>query len=595
MIGKRGDQEVDENPSSNIETAAADRAPSSNEDTKPETELPAEDAQRGVQDAEAVTLTWSKGTLITVFILYGQKLTKDASYSMFLLYFVNGMQSNILYNLIPFVTSDFELHSLLTVIYIVANAISGAVYIPLAKVLDLWGRAEGFLFMLILAELGLILMAACNGLSMFCAAYTFYSVGFGGMTYCIDVITADASKLKNRALAYAFTSSPYIITAFAGPKAADEFYTNLSWRWGFGTFAIILPFVATPLFVIFKINLHKAGKRGIIPPRTSQRTLVEGIVHYADEFDIVGVFLFAAGMVIFLLPFSLADSAPKGWATGYIIAMIVLGFILLVVFGVYESLWARKPFLNAALIANRTVFAACLLNVTYMISYYCWNSYYTSFLQVVNDLSIETAGYVASTFDVVSGLLLLGVGFVIRKTGYFKWLLYIAVPLYTFGQGLMIYFRKPNTNIGYLVMCQIFISIGGCIFISVEQLAILAASDHQHVAAVLALLYVVGTIGASIGNTISATIWTNTFETALVRYLPESALPDLVTIYSDLETQLSYPWDSPTRIGIQKAYGYAQERMLATGTAFMIFGFIAMFLIKNINVKKIQQTKGTVF
>ncbi|RMZ75032.1 hypothetical protein DV737_g5487, partial [Chaetothyriales sp. CBS 132003] len=548
-------------------TSQTDTVMSPSED-KPEIELPSEDAQRGVQHAEAVTLTWSKKTLTAVFIL------------MFLLYFVNGMQSSILYNLLPFVTSDFEAHSLLTVIYIVANAISAATYIPLAKILDLWGRAEGFLFMLILAELGLILMAACNGLSMFCAAYTFYSVGFGGMTYCIDVITADASKLKNRALAYAFTSSPYIITAFAGPKASDDYYYHISWQWGFGTFAIILPFVAMPLFVIFKINLHKAGKRGILPDRTSGP---------------IGVFLFAAGMTIFLLPFSIADSAPSGWDTGYIIAMIVLGFVLLVTFGLYESLLATKPFLNATLLANRTVAGACLLNVTYQISYYCWNSYFTSFLQVVNNLTIATAGYVSCTFDVVSGILLLGVGFLIRRTGYFKWLLYIAVPLYTFGQGLMIYFRQPETNIGYLVMCQIFISVGGSIFISIEQLAVLAASDHQHVAAILALLYVVGTIGGSIGNTISAAIWTNTFESALERYLPESALPDLEDIYNDLETQLSYPWDSPTRRGIQKAYGYAQQRMLAAGTAFMIFAFISMLLIKNINVKNLRQTKGTVF
>lgn len=32
--------------------------------------LPTEDAQRGVQQVEAVTLTWTKPYLITVFILY---------------------------------------------------------------------------------------------------------------------------------------------------------------------------------------------------------------------------------------------------------------------------------------------------------------------------------------------------------------------------------------------------------------------------------------------------------------------------------------------------------------------------------------------
>lgn len=81
------------------------------------------------------------------------------------------MQSSILYNLIPYVTSDFSSHSLLNVIYIVASAISAAVYIPLAKVLDVWGRAEGFLLMTIFATLGLVLMAVCHNLPTFCAAY----------------------------------------------------------------------------------------------------------------------------------------------------------------------------------------------------------------------------------------------------------------------------------------------------------------------------------------------------------------------------------------------------------------------------------------
>jgi len=60
---------------------------------------------------------------------------------------------------------------LLNVIYIVADAMTAAVYIPLAKVLDVSGRAEGFLIMTVFATLGLVLMATCSGLAHFCAAY----------------------------------------------------------------------------------------------------------------------------------------------------------------------------------------------------------------------------------------------------------------------------------------------------------------------------------------------------------------------------------------------------------------------------------------
>lgn len=205
---------------------------------------------------------------------------------MWMLYLTNAFQSSITGNLTPYVTSEFEQHSLLTVINIVSNSMAAAVYIPMAKLLDLWGRAEGFCVMVSFATLGLILMAVCQDLYTYCAAQVFYTVGFGGMIYCIDVITADISSLKNRGLAFAFTSSPYIITAFAGPKSAEGFYNNVkNWRWGFGAFAIIVPVVASPLFLILQMNLKKARREGVLPREKSGRTLLQSIVFYIREFD----------------------------------------------------------------------------------------------------------------------------------------------------------------------------------------------------------------------------------------------------------------------------------------------------------------------
>lgn len=275
--------------------------------------------------------------------------------------------------------------------------------------------------------------------------------------------------------------------------------------------------------------------------------------------------------------------------------MIVVGFAVLCFFVVYEWKIAPKPMINYRILSDRTVIGVCLLDVTYQISYYCWDYYFTSFLMVVNDLTVAEAGYVGDTFDVVSGVLLLGVGYMIRRTGRFKWLLYIAVPLYIFAQGLMIYFRRPNQNVGYLVMCQIFISIGGSVFILIEQVAILAAVDHQHVATALALLNVVGTVGDGAGSTICGAIWQNTFARALYMYLPADALDNFDNIYEDIYTQLDYPVGNATRIGIQEAYGYAQTRMLAAGTGVIGLALIWMLFIRNIDVSKVKQTKGMLF
>ncbi|KAF1840249.1 MFS general substrate transporter [Cucurbitaria berberidis CBS 394.84] len=548
-----------------------------------ESMMPDHSAQKGIRNVEAVTLSWTKTSLACAFVC------------MWFLYLTNGFQSNITSNLTPYVTSDFQEHSLITVISVVSNSMAAAAYIPVAKLLDLWGRAEGFACMVCLATLGMILMATCNGIAQFCAAQVFYSIGFGAMIYCVDVITADSSSLKHRGLAFAFTSSPNIIVAFAGSKAAEAINNNISWRWGFGALAIILPFVASPLFVILKLNLRKAKHEGVLHREPSGRTMMQSIIFYFREFDVPGAFLLAAGLVIFLLPFTLATSAPSGWSTGYIIAMLVVGFFLLISFGLHERFTAQKPFLPYELLTSRSVLGACLLCFTYQISYYAWNSYFTSFLQVVTDLTIAEAGYVNSTFDVLSGVLLLTVGFIISKTGYFRWLLFIAVPLYILGQGLMIYFRHPNTSIGYIVMCQIFISVGGAIIILCEQIAVMAAADHQHIAPVLALLSISGLLGGAVGNTISGAIWTNSFPQALQRLLPEDAMESYDDIYGSLETQLSYAKGTATRIAIEQAYGIAQKRMLIAGTVIIGLALVWIFMIKNFNVARMHQTKGLLF
>jgi hypothetical protein len=274
--------------------------------------------------------------------------------------------------------------------------------------------------------------------------------------------------------------------------------------------------------------------------------------------------------------------------------MIVIGFVLLVTFGLYETFIAPVPFLNYKFLTNRTILGACLLDMTYQISYYCYAIYLESFLMVVYDVDLVTAGYVANTFSACAFVFLFTAGWLIRWTGHFKWILWISVAMYIFGLGLMIHFRQPGGYIGYIVMCEIFFSAAGSIFILCCQLAVLAVVDHQHVASVLSLLFVMGGIGDAIGSAICGAIWTSTFHSQLEKNLPQSALPDIEIIYSSYVEQLIYPMGTPTRDAIIASYSYAQPRMLAAGVAFMALGFVWVAMIKNINVKQMGQTKGNV-
>jgi hypothetical protein len=52
------------------------------------------------------------------------------------------------------------------------------------------------------------------------------------------------------------------------------------------------------------------------------------------------------------------------------------------------------------------------------------------------------------------------------------------------------------------------------------------------------------------------------------------------------------PVGSPTRDAIAEAYRYGQEKMLIAATAFMILSFVWVGMMRNLNVKKMTQTKG---
>ena len=132
---------------------------------------------------------------------------------------------------------------------------------------------------------GLIMQAACNNVETYCAAQVFYWVGNNGILYVLDVFVADTSSLKNRALMFAFTTSPYIVTAWVGGPAATSFLAGPGWRWAFGTFSIVVPVVATPLILLFEYNFNKAKRAGLVPVRPKHRTALESLKYYAIEFD----------------------------------------------------------------------------------------------------------------------------------------------------------------------------------------------------------------------------------------------------------------------------------------------------------------------
>lgn len=561
------------------EVGAIRESPSSTDNEEPINP----DAQAGVQKIEALTSVWTTRSIIAAYGI------------IWFVYFVDMLLQGVGGSLNLWVTSAFAQHSLTPTVMIFSSIIGAVFKLTIAKILDVFGRPHGYLLSVFFAIIGLIMMAACNNVEAYAAAQVFYTVGNNALLYTISVFIADSSSLRNRGLVNAFVGTPNFITVWVSGPMSEAYLKGPGWRWCFGTFAILLPAVTIPLFGIFAYNHQKAKKQNLLPKIKSGRTVLESLLYYCREFDAVGLLLLSGGMALFLLPFNIYSLQAQGWRAPLIICLLVFGFALIVAFVIWERFFAPVTFIPFSLLRDRTLLGACVIGFVLFLSYYCWNAYFTSFLLVVNGLSVTHASYVAQTYTIGSCLLCIFTGWLIRHTGRYKPVcLYFGVPMSIFGVGLMIHFRQPGIDIGYIVMCQIFISFAGGVVMIAGGVAAVATASHQHIAVVIAIQAMFSEVGGAIGLSIAAAIWQGVFPKKLAEYLPAEDLPRLFDIYATVEAQLSYPEGTPAREAVQHAYGDAQKMILIASTAVWAIGLVATLVWKDINVKEIKQVKGNV-
>ncbi|GLI78137.1 siderochrome iron transporter 2 [Penicillium ochrochloron] len=536
----------------------------------------------GQQKAEAAALVWSRPAVAGIYAW------------IWVGFFMLAFHSAISSSLMNWVYGSFQSAPQISTSYILASIIGGVLKLPLAKTLQLWGRAEALLFSTAIYIVGMIILAACNGPNAFAAGYVLYWIGYYCMYLILDIFVADTTGLRSRAFAFAFASTPFICTAFTGSLAAQSIYNTSGWRWGYGMFCIIQPVVFCPLALLFKFYERKAIKMGVWQPRNSGRTKMQSIIHYFHEFDVIGAFLLMAAWVIFLLPFSLAQYGRSQYKSATFIAMVVIGFCMLFVFAAWEKWFARHHFIRYELLKRPTILGACVCSAVSFFSFYLWDQYFYNFVLITYNLDISMAGYMIQIYNVGSCFWSPILGLIIWWTRRFKYIvLFFGVPLMLLGSGLMIYFRGGEHGIGYIVMCQIFIAFAGGTIVIGEDMAVMAGGGREGTPMMLALIGLFSSIGGAIGYAVSAAIYNNVFVDALTSHLPDDLKANATTIYFDgINVQDTYAVGSPLRDACIYAWGYAQRMNCIASTCILVLLIPAVAVWKNYDVGK-KQNKGT--
>ena len=531
-------------------------------------------------------------------------------YRIWVLFFLLALHSSISSIAQQRAYAGFSAAPAISTANMLASIVGGVLKLPVGKVLNLWGRAEGLCVSLFVYIIGLIILAACNGPSSYAAGYVLYWVGYDALYLILQVFIADTSGLRNRPFAFAFASTPFICTAFTGSLAGQNFVDNTGgWRWAYGAFAIINTVAFLVLAVIFKYYEKKGQKMGLFKTERSGRTFVQSVVHYFLEFDgmyaflliqsptltclVIGALLLMAGWILLLLPFSLASSGRAEYKSATFIAMIIVGFFTLLIFAAWEKWCARRHFVDYKLIKKRTVLGACVLSGVTNFSFSCWDLYFLNFCTVVYNLSQSMAGYMYNIYNVGSCFWGVVIGLWMRFTKEFKWTcLCFGVPLLILGAGLMIKFRGQDEDIGYVIMCQIFIAFGGGTLVIGQDMAFMASSDREGIPMMLALMGLFQSLGNAIGGAVQSAIYNNVFVGALESRLPADMKSQAEKINgAGYLAQKKYPMGSPARDAINYAWGHEQKFGAIAATAVLALAIPSVAVWKNYRLDKKQ--KGT--
>jgi len=449
----------------------------------------------------------------------------------------------------------------------------------MGKVADVFGRLEAFTISIVLFTISYIIQASSTSVQVFASSRIFWAAGFNGIQVLQQIFVADTSDLLNRALYSTIFDLPFLWTTFAGTKIGGKILATISWRWGYGIWAIILPVCFVPLFISLFMNQRRAKKLGYdLGHAFRGQKPVQVVKNLWFDLDLFGLLLLAAAISLILLPLTLAPNANGQWRNASMIAMLVIGVVILIFFPFWERSKKLAPnaFFPPHLFKQKTVVVGCLiaffyfstsllhpdLRYTYKYAVAFYMSvfpYFYSYLVIVGGKSAETAGYITRVFSFTSTVASIVVSLIIKYTAHYKYYVTFGAAIYLMGMGLMLVYRNQDASTATLVGTQIAVGIGGGFLNVPAQLGVQASATHQQVAAATTVFLTILEIGGAVGSAISGAIWSTYIPLKLQAYLPAGVA--YADIYGSIRVSgdyTLYPAGSPVRIAINRAY---QETM----------------------------------
>lgn len=292
-------------------------------------------------------------------------------------------------------------------------------------------------------ELGSLLCALANSMTMLIAARAIQGIGASGMFVSIIAIIAVVTRVEKRAAFMAGFGFVFVISSVIGPLLGGVFTEHLSWRW---CFWINLPFGGVAVAaVIFLLPPAEPIRREGAP------TTLKDALRRMDWIGSALVLLFVTCILLALQ----WGGNKYAWNNWRIPVLFTIGGLLAIAFFGWEWYFGDDALIPPELMTNRTIIAASGAIFMLMMSMLGGTYQLPLFYQATRNHSAQQSGIDIIPFMVIVCVGIFISGGVVTKTGRYYWFFIIGPPISAAGFGLLYTIDSSTSNakiIGYQIL-----------------------------------------------------------------------------------------------------------------------------------------------
>ncbi|KAI0814465.1 major facilitator superfamily domain-containing protein [Xylaria sp. FL0064] len=428
---------------------------------------------------------------------------------------------------------------------------------------DIWSRKVILLIGIAIFFIGSLASSLANTVTQLIVFRALTGIGGGGLMTVAQLIVSDVVPLRERGKYQGILGAVVAIANGIGPVIGGALSSASKDGWR-NIFRLSLPLSAlTTLCVIFFMPLKK----------------VEGDWKLKlKAVDFIGIALTLAGTIIFLLGLTWGG-IDYPWNSAHAIATLVVGFVVCVVFVLWQWKGAKYPLIPLHVFKSRIVNGACLTMAINGWNFVVQVYYIPTFYQLAYGYSATRAGalllpitLVQTASSTLSGLIVHWVGRY-RECVLFGWL------AWAIGLGLMSTLDE-NSGLGKQVGYSILIGVGVGNTLQPALIAIQAGVERRDMAVVTSFRNFVRNLGATLGLAICGTLLNNIVANTISSLsLSDESAKSLLSSPQSYLSSLPADEAAHVRSVLIPAYRHAFRVIFILGASLAAFAFVIAFLL----------------